>query len=126
MRATTGEVDALLDGMEEGSRQSCALLASELIAQVCGRAAGFDGEPVGLTIRLGEDAVRLEATGPVAPSARATAGHDPVPADPLADWGRFIIDRLADRWGVGDGAQPNIWAEIAVPAAAPHTNPMDA
>jgi hypothetical protein len=30
--------------------------------------------------------------------------------------GRFIIDGLADRWGIGEGARPNIWAEIEVPA----------
>jgi hypothetical protein len=116
MRAITGEVEALLDGMEESARRSCGLLASELIAQVTGQAPGFDGEPVGLTVQLRDDAVRLEATGPVAPSARATADHDPVPADPFADWGRFMIDRLADRWGVVDGARPNIWAEIEVRA----------
>ena len=37
-----------------------------------------------------------------------------VPADPFADWGLFMLDRLADRWGVGNGARPNIWAEIEV------------
>ncbi len=126
MKATTGEVEALLDGLEESSRRSCGLLASELIAQVTGQAPGFDGEPIGLTVQLREDAVRLEARGPVAPSVQATADHDVVPTDPFADWGRFIIDRLADRWGVGDGARPNIWAEIEVPASAPHRSLIDA
>ena len=126
MKATTGEVEALLDGLEESSRRSCGLLASELIAQVTGQAPGFDGEPIGLTVQLREDAVRLEARGPVAPSVQATADHDVVPTDPFADWGRFIIDRLADRWGVGEGARPNIWAEIEVPASAPHRSLIDA
>jgi hypothetical protein len=116
MKAITGDVEALLDGVEEGSRHSCALLASELIAQVTGRAPGFDREPVALTVQLAEDAVRLEATGPVAPAVQATADHDPVPADPFGDWGRFIIDRLADRWGVGEVPRRSIWAEIEVSA----------
>jgi hypothetical protein len=116
MKAITGEVEALLDGLDESSRRSCRLLASELIAQVIGRAPGFDGEPVELTVQLREDAVHLEATGPVAPSVQASADHAALPVDPFADWGRFIIDGLADRWGVGDGARPNIWAEIEVPA----------
>ena len=116
MKAITGEVEALLDGLEESARRSCGLLASELIAQVTGQAPGFDGEPIGLTVQLREDAVRLEARETVAPSVQATADHDAVPTDPLADWGRFLIDRLADRWAVGDGARPNIWAEIEVPA----------
>ena len=114
MKAVAGEVEALLDGVEESSRHSGALLASELIAQVTGQAPGFDREPVGLTVQLREDAVRLEATGPVAPSIQATADHRMVPADPFADWGLFMLDRLADRWGVSNGARPNIWAEIEV------------
>ena len=116
MRAIGGEVEALLDGVKERARRDCAVLASELIAQVVGRVPDFDGEPVGLTVPLRADAVRLEATGPVAPSARPRADHDVVPADPLADWGRFILDSLADRWGVENGAWPSIWAEIEVAA----------
>ena len=54
MKAIAGEIEAMLDGMEESSRRSSALLASELIAQVTGRTA-LDGEPVGLTIQLRED-----------------------------------------------------------------------
>jgi hypothetical protein len=125
MRATIGDVEALLDGMEENSRRSCALLASELIAQVVARAPRFDIEPVALTVELREDVVRLEAEGPVSPSVRATADHDAGPVDPFADWGHYIIDRLADRWGVGDGAPPNIWAEIEIPVSMPHTSPLD-
>ncbi len=116
MRVIAGEVEALLDGVEESSRHSAAFLASELIAQVVGRAPDFDGEPVALTVQRREDAVRLAATGPVRPSAQPTSGHDAIPTDPLADWGRFFIDRLADRWGVEDGARPSIWAEIEAPA----------
>ena len=115
MTAIIGEVEALLDGVEASSRHSCALLASELVAQVTGRAPGSDREPVALTVQLAEDVVSLEATGPVAPAVQATADHDAVAVDPFADWGRFIIDRLADRWGVG-AARRSIWAEIELSA----------
>lgn len=112
MKAITAEVEALLDGLDERSRRSGGLLTSELIAQVVGRAPGSQSGPVGLTVQLREDAVRLEATGPAAPSIGATARHDLASPDPVADWGRFIIDRLADRWGISGGARPDIWAEI--------------
>jgi hypothetical protein len=111
MRAVTDEVEALLEGLEEDSRNGGALLASELIAQVVARDPGFHGEAVGLTLELREDAVRMEATGPAEPSARGRSDPD-FPLDPLADWGRFILDRLADRWGVGTDPQRSIWAEI--------------
>ena len=53
----------------------------------------------------------MEASGPTAPSVRG--GSDPGSAtDPLADWGTFILDRLADRWGVRGVTRPAIWAEI--------------
>jgi hypothetical protein len=112
MKAITGEVEALLDGLEETSRRNGALMASELIAQVVGRAPGLHSEPVGLMVQLREDVVRMEATGPVAPSVGARSDPDSAPGDPLADWGRFILDRLADRWGVGGNAQRALWAEI--------------
>lgn len=111
MKAITAEVHTLLDGLNEGSRRSGALLASELVAQVVGRVPGPQSRPIGLIVQLREGVVRLVATGPVA--IRAAAGHDAAaPVDPFADWGRFILDRLSDRWGMGGGARRDIWAEI--------------
>jgi hypothetical protein len=113
MKAISGDVEALLGGLKEDTRRSGAFLATELVAQAIGRAPGSPSGPVGLTVQLREDAIRLEATGPIAPSNGAAAGHDDaIPADPLAEWGWFILDRLSDRWGVGGGARRAIWAEI--------------
>ena len=113
MKAITAEVHTLLDGLDEDSRRSGALLASELVAQVVGRAPGSPSGPVGLSVQLRGDTVRLEATGPIAPASGGGADHnDTVAVDPFADWGRFILDRLSDRWGVGGGARRDIWAEI--------------
>lgn len=116
MKAVTAEVSALLDGMEEDQRRSSALLASELIAQVVGPAPDWNDQSIGLTIQLLGDGVRLEAAGPVAPTIKTNGQHDVVADDPLADWGTFVIDRLADRWGLSGGAERTIWAEIATPA----------
>jgi len=113
MRAISDDVEALLGGLEEDTRRTGAFLATELVAQAIGRAPGSPSGPVGLTVQLREHAVRLEATGPIAPSNGAADGHDDaVPADPLAHWGWFVLDRLSDRWGVGGGARRDIWAEI--------------
>lgn len=116
MKAVTAEVSGLLDGMEEDQRRSSALLASELIAQVVHPSPVWNDQPIGLTIQVRRDGVRLEAAGPVAPTIEPTAIHDVVADDPLADWGAFVIDRLADRWGLGGGSQRTIWAEIATAA----------
>jgi hypothetical protein len=112
MKAISGEVETLLDGLDEGSRRSGSLLASELLAQAIGRAPGSPSGPVGFTVQRRGDAIRLEATGPIPESIKSGAGYDAVPIDPLADWGRFIINRLSDHWGMGGGAQRSIWAEL--------------
>jgi len=117
MKAVTGEVESLLDGLDQGPRQSGALLASELIAQVVARTPEWNTQQVELTIQLRPDAVRLEATGPAAPASEATRALHVVP-DPIADWGAFLIERLADRWGVDVGSRPGIWAEIETPVSA--------
>ena len=115
MRAVTAEVEALLGGSAQTAVPGGALLASELIAQVVGRDPRFHGASVDLTIQLREDAIRMEAAGPTAPSVREGSDLRSV-TDPLADWGSFILDRLADRWGVQGGTRPAIWAEIERPA----------
>jgi hypothetical protein len=116
MKAVTAEISELLDDMEEDQRRSSALLASELIAQVVGPAPDWNEQPIGLTIQLGRERVRLEACGPVIPELEATAHDDVVADDPVADWGPYLIDKLADRWGLAGGSERTIWAEIATPA----------
>ena len=115
MRAITGDVAALFEGSEERPRQCGALLASELIAQVAGPTPRRDRRSVEFTAQRQADAIRLEAMGPVAPAIKGTADQDAVPPDPNTDWGAFLIDRLADRWGLSDGARQAIWVEIAIP-----------
>jgi hypothetical protein len=114
MKAVTGEVEERLDGLEDSRRRSGALLASELVAQVVDPALGWNSQEVELTIQLRVDAVRLEARGPAAKAPKATTDGHGV-SDPIADWGAFIIDRLADRWGLDGGSQRVIWAEIDTP-----------
>jgi len=116
MKAVTAEVSGLLDGMEDDRRQSSALLASELIAQVVAPAPGWNDQPIGLTIQLRGDVVRMEASGPVAPAIDAAVENGAVADDPMADWGTFVIDRLADRWGLSGGSKRSIWAEVATAA----------
>ena len=83
-------------------------LLHRLIAQIVGREQSWEGDSVELTIQLRPDAIRLEATGPAAPA------HQNGATEPLAEWGQFLLDRLADRWGVRGGPRRDIWAEVDV------------
>jgi hypothetical protein len=111
MRSVTGDVQALLDEYGEGVRRSCGFLASELIAQIIGRESPWGDVPVGLSVELRGDVVRLEATGPL-PSSTDRNGNGVAP-EPLGEWGRFILDRLGDRWGIHRGPPREVWAEVA-------------
>lgn len=108
MKSVTGDVQALLAEYGDEPRRSCALLASELIAQIVGRQQSWDGASVELTIRVREHTIRLEATGPASTADLNSS------AAPLAEWGQFLLDRLADRWGVRGGPRRGIWAEVDV------------
>jgi hypothetical protein len=109
MKSVTGDVQSLLDEYGEGSRRSCALLASELIAQIVGREPSWADGPVALTIQLREDSIRMEAT-----RSTAWSDHNGVSPEPLAEWGEFLLDKLADRWGVREVPRRDIWAEVSV------------
>jgi len=111
MKAVTEDVEELLDDLDESRRRSGALLASELIAQVVNRAPSWNGQQAELTVQLRADAVRLEARGPAAKTAEAPANHHVV-SNSFAEWGTFLIDSLADRWGLNGGSRRFIWAEI--------------
>ena len=115
MKVVSREVEALLDGFQDDQRRGGALLASELIAQVVSMPPGWNGQHVGLTVQLRTDAVRLEASGPAASAMEATAG-DAAADDPGADWGAYLMDSLADRWGFAGPSRRVIWAEIEAAA----------
>jgi len=118
MKSATASLETALERlgaeMDLESRRVTALLASELIAQVSGGDLQNRNGGVGLTARFRPNVVRLETRGPALPSA--TRGADPEAANGFAEWGPFVLNRLATRWGI-DGQDPAIlWAEVELPA----------
>jgi hypothetical protein len=117
MKAATAELETAMVGlgaeMSPASRRQTALLASELIAQVAGRDLDHSGGEVEVTLRFRPNRVRLETRGPAMPSA--TRRFEPEAAtNGLAEWGRFVLDRLSDRWGIDDNDHSILWAEIGL------------
>jgi hypothetical protein len=115
MRAATRELEMALDrfgaDLDPTARAATALLASELVAQVVGRELDVRTRPVNLIVTLRPESVRLETRGPtlrlVGESVPAWRGNG------LAEWGRYLLDRLADDWGMDGADPPNLWAEVA-------------
>jgi len=85
------------------------LLVSELVTNSVRHADGDGADSVGLAVKLRTDRVRVEVTD-------AGAGFEPKPREPgqsqASGWGLYLVDRLADRWGVRRGDRTNVWFEM--------------
>jgi hypothetical protein len=89
-----------------------SLCISELVTSRVQQGAGHELE---LGVRREEKLVRAEITDP---SGDVELTGPPVAS--AADWGMFIIDHVADRWGVDRSAGTLVWCEIDLASTEPH------
>lgn len=87
--------------------ETLRLLVTELVANSVRHA---DADAVTLRVVVGARAVRTEVTDP-------GPGFDPADTgSPRADhsgWGLFLVERLAERWGVAKaGSATRVWFEL--------------
>jgi anti-sigma regulatory factor (Ser/Thr protein kinase) len=84
------------------------LLVSELVTNSVQHASVKAEDSIVLVVSIGNDTVRVtvrdEGPGFEPPAS-------PPPADADAGWGLFLVEQLADSWGVADDAQ-GVWFEI--------------
>ena len=95
-----GDLDAPL-------METLRLLVTELVTNSVKHTGA---RSVKLTVLVGSSAVRTEVTD-------AGPGFDPSttgePADDHTGWGLFLVERLAERWGVDkDGGATKVWFEL--------------
>jgi anti-sigma regulatory factor (Ser/Thr protein kinase) len=83
-----------------------SLCVSELVTNRVRHAAPA-GDEIELLVRRGEELVRVEVSEP-----RSERVVDGSLTEPLSDWELFIVDRIADRWGVDRGQGTVVWCEI--------------
>jgi PAS domain S-box-containing protein len=86
------------------------LLATELVTNSC-RHADRDGV-IGLEVRIRDGVARLAVTDGGSGFEPSTPASDP---DSESGRGLFIVDALADRWGVDNDAGTRVWAELDLP-----------
>ena len=88
--------------------ETLRLLVTELVANSVRHA---DAEAVTLRVSVGPRAVRTEVTDPGPGFDPANTGS---PRDDHSGWGLFLVERLADRWGVARaGSATRVWFELA-------------
>jgi anti-sigma regulatory factor (Ser/Thr protein kinase) len=85
------------------------LLVSELVTNSVRHARLAPNQRIELRVLTGPDHVRVEVKDP-------GGGFRPTPRRPGDQrdegWGLYLVDRLADRWGVLDGSPAVVWFEI--------------
>jgi len=85
------------------------LLVSELVTNAVRHAGGPRGGEVALDVTIDAPCVRVEVADP-------GAGFDPEPRDEEmtrpGGWGLYLVDRIADRWGVARNRVNRVWFEI--------------
>jgi anti-sigma regulatory factor (Ser/Thr protein kinase) len=89
------------------------LLVSELVTNAVRHADAPNVGEVGLDVTIRDGRVRVEV-------ADHGLGFEPSPRDGEMSrpggWGLYLVDRIADRWGVVRNAMNRVWFEISIPA----------
>jgi anti-sigma regulatory factor (Ser/Thr protein kinase) len=87
--------------------ETLRLLVTELVSNAVAHAAA---ETVSLKVLVARNAVFTEVTDPGPGFDPGTTG---VPREGYSGFGLFLVDRLADRWGVvRNGAATKVWFEL--------------
>ena len=101
--ARLGRVDQdLLDKLQ--------LLVSELISNSVRHATLGEDDLIRLAVWHRDSVIRVEVTDPG--GGFTPRAPDPDPHDP-SGWGLYLVDRLADRWGVTSNGETRVWFEVA-------------
>ena len=87
-----------------------SLLVSEVVTNGVRHADAPDGSSIALEVSVEGDVLRAEVVD-------AGHGFEPdLPAEPEPEvpggWGLYLVDKLADRWGVADTGGTRVWFEF--------------
>jgi anti-sigma regulatory factor (Ser/Thr protein kinase) len=88
--------------------QSLVLLVSEVVSNAVRHSSGAPDAQVGLLASFGERTIRVTVTD-------AGEGFTPRPRDPARThdgYGLYLLEKVADRWGVESRGDTKVWFEL--------------
>jgi anti-sigma regulatory factor (Ser/Thr protein kinase) len=99
-----------LDGVLPASQmESLRLLVSELVTNSVSHAMLAPGASILVAVTVSTALVRVEVRDP-------GIGFEPNPVRPPVNqpsgWGLYLVERVADRWGVIQGRPNQVWFEL--------------
>jgi anti-sigma regulatory factor (Ser/Thr protein kinase) len=112
-------VDQLADRLGEEQLGDVRLLVSELVTNALRHADLGPGDSIRLNVALEQGIVRVEVCDP---GTGFELHGNPGDPDTVEGWGLYLVETLADRWGVvrsDQGAANVVWFELdRLPQAA--------
>jgi len=111
-RHSLGALDGLID---EVAREKLGLLVSELVANAVTHGSRRPTDSILLRIWVAADTIRVQVKDRgLGLVKRPKLRRGELRAE---GWGLFLLDRLADRWGVRSGTANELWFELDIAAA---------
>jgi anti-sigma regulatory factor (Ser/Thr protein kinase) len=104
-----GAVERLANHLRPQECEALQLLVSELITNSVLHAELDRWQWIDLEIELRPEAVRVTVSDPG--PGFASPSRAPRPDEPDG-WGLFLIDRMADRWGIASDGHTRVWFEL--------------
>ena len=103
-------LEGLGDLLPSGKLEDVRLLVSELVANSVVHAGLSPEEAITVTVTVQGGLVRGEVRDP---GPGFEPPREPAPKSDLAGgWGLYIVDRVANRWGVAHTGSKSVWFEI--------------
>ncbi len=96
-------------GLEDPEQASASLLASELVTNAVRHSGAGAGDPIELRVEVGSTSLRMSVTD--TGGGFAVTAELPEPGV-TGGFGLFLIERLAESWGVETSARTTVWLEL--------------
>lgn len=108
-------LDGLGDRLDPDVLDNVRLLVSELVTNSIRHSGVTRRGNVGLRVAVRERTVRVDVCDP-------GSGFEPRISIPTvgqtSGWGLFLVEQIADRWGVDQGGGTCVWFELSSPREA--------
>jgi anti-sigma regulatory factor (Ser/Thr protein kinase) len=108
--ALDASISLFSDVLESDRLDDLRLLLSELVTNSVRHSGGEKADPVRVRVSVNRSTVHVEVTdvgdGFRSPDGPVGLGHGE------GGWGLFLVDQLADQWGVDTGDSTKVWFDL--------------
>jgi anti-sigma regulatory factor (Ser/Thr protein kinase) len=105
-------IDGLDDRLDSVLLSDVRLLVSEVVTNSVKHAGAGPDDSITMEVAIRPEVVRIEVSDFGEGFEPPTPNPDP---DDDSGWGLFLVEQIADRWGVSSEGGTSVWFELARP-----------